>query len=161
MLCAAYHALLNIDGALTSRPMEKCQARLTSTDDLSSPSASYAPCMAQRVITRLTDDLDGESEASETISFGLDGSQYEIDLTVEHAQDLRDVLNAYIDAARNASPRRVATRRSSGSGTKQQAAGDKPDLNAIRHWARNNGHQVSDRGRISGAIMQEYQASNG
>ena len=63
--------------------------------------------MAQRVETVLLDDLDGVNLADETIRFGIDGAAYEIDLTAEHAAELRSVLNAYVGAARRLSGRRL------------------------------------------------------
>lgn len=63
--------------------------------------------MAQRVETVLLDDLDGVNLADETIRFGIDGAAYEIDLTAEHAAELRSFLNAYVGAARRLSGRRL------------------------------------------------------
>ena len=109
--------------------------------------------MAQRVITRLIDDLDQESEATATVAFGLDGSQYEIDLTDAHAAELRDTFAPYVEAARRvggttrartATPRRTAT-----------ATGE-PDLAAVRAWAREQGTKVSDRGRVSATVLKAY-----
>jgi hypothetical protein len=119
--------------------------------------------VAQRVITTLIDDLDG-SDASVTVSFALDGSEYEIDLNDEHAAQMRDTFAHYMGAARKANGQ-PAHRRTRGpatarptSSTGQAASGDKQQ---IREWARANGHQVSERGRLSAAVMQAYQAAHG
>ncbi len=113
--------------------------------------------MAQKVVTRLEDDIDG-SEASETLSFGLDGQQYEIDLNEEHAADLREVLAPFISVAR-----RVGG--GSGGGRKgrtvapKQRTGDELDPKAVRSWAEANGVKVSPRGRISADVVEQYKAA--
>lgn len=108
--------------------------------------------MAQKVSIILVDDIDG-SEATETISFGLDGASYEIDLNDANAAALREAFAAYVGHARKVSTgRRSSTRRSSGgSGT---------DTKAVREWARANGHEVSDRGRVPAEIVAAYEAAN-
>lgn len=108
--------------------------------------------MAQRVEVILVDDLDG-GPASETVTFALDGVSYEIDLSEENAKALRDDVAKWTGHARRAgsSGGRRAGRRSSGGG-----AGRRTDLASVREWARANGHQVSDRGRISADIQAAY-----
>ena len=110
--------------------------------------------MAQRVNVVLVDDLDGK-DADETVSFGLDGSNYEIDLSREHAQELRDSLERYIKAGRKAggSGRRGKGRRSGGSSSGTSAAD-------IRAWARENGFDVPDRGRVSAEVREAYAAAH-
>lgn len=110
--------------------------------------------MAQRVNVVLVDDLDGK-DADETVSFGLDGSNYEIDLSSEHAQELRDSLERYIKAGRKAggSGRRGKGRRSGGSSSGTSAAD-------IRAWARENGFDVPDRGRVSAEVREAYAAAH-
>lgn len=103
--------------------------------------------MAQRVQILLVDDLDG-GEATETVTFALDGVTYEIDLSTKNAQSLRDNLAGYIDAGRRVSGRR-------GKNARLSRAGDS-ELSKIRKWARENGHKVSDRGRISKQISDAY-----
>lgn len=114
--------------------------------------------MAQRVITHLIDDLDETSEASETVSFGLDGSQYEIDLTDAHAAELREALSGYIDAARRVSGGSRTGGRSQKRSTSAagKSGGDQLDLGAVRAWARKQGMDVSERGRVSGKVLQAY-----
>ncbi|MGL5829953.1 MAG: histone-like nucleoid-structuring protein Lsr2, partial [Angustibacter sp.] len=98
--------------------------------------------MAKREITILTDDLDGkESEDIETVTFGFEGASYEIDLSKKNRDAMAKALTPYLDVARRAGS---STRRLGGAKTKT----DKEQLKAIREWARANGHEVSDRGRI-------------
>ena len=111
--------------------------------------------MAQQVETRLVDDLDG-SEAAETVAFAFEGRQYEIDLSDQNAAKLRDALARYVAAARRAGGTgrsRISAPRSprASSGT------DREQTSAIREWARQNGHQISDRGRIPNSVMEAYQ----
>ncbi len=111
--------------------------------------------MAQRQQTILTDDLEGgDSPASETVTFALDGVAYEIDLNEQNAKRLRDDLSTWTGHARKQrSGARPARRpRSGGSGQ---------DTGAVRTWARENGYEISDRGRVPGKIVDAYHAANG
>jgi nucleoid-associated protein Lsr2 len=108
--------------------------------------------MAQRVQIVLEDDLDG-GVAAETVTFGLDGVSYEIDLSDKNAGKLRDGLATWIGHARRSGGRRTTVRRA-GSGS--SSAASRRDLSAVRAWARANGHQVSDRGRVSAAVQAAY-----
>lgn len=108
--------------------------------------------MAQRVQIILEDDIDGGA-ATETVTFGLDGVSYEIDLNEKNATALRDALAGYVGAGR-----RVAGRRSSGSSSSRSNSNE---LAKIREWARANGHDVSDRGRISKKVRDAYAKANG
>jgi Lsr2 len=115
--------------------------------------------MAQQTTVRFVDDLDG-SEASGTFDFSLEGRSYQIDLSDENAAKLRDALAPYVDAARKAGGR------SRGRAARQTAVAEKParssreETAAIRQWARDNGHQVSERGRIPKSVIEAYQAAN-
>ena len=104
--------------------------------------------MAQKIHIVLEDDLDG-SEATETVSFGLDGTSYEIDLNDKNAAALRKALSGYVGHARKvtAAPRR---------GRKAAATTDGPSAREIREWARANGHEVPDRGRVSADVRAAY-----
>lgn len=107
--------------------------------------------MAQRMHIVLEDDLDG-SEADETVMFGLDGTSYEIDLSEKNAAKLRDVLSRYVAHGRRVTQqrgRRGASRRSGG-----------PTPASIREWARANGYEVSDRGRVSADVRSAYDAAH-
>ncbi len=109
--------------------------------------------MAQRVHIVLEDDMDGGT-AEQTVTFGLDGTTYEIDLSAQNAAKLRDALAPYVAAAR----------RSSGRGSRRQSRGrgsGGPSPAEIRDWARAHGHKdVSDRGRIPAHVRAEYDAAN-
>jgi hypothetical protein len=105
--------------------------------------------MAQRVQVVLEDDLDG-GKADETVQFGLDGTSYEIDLSKKNAAKLRDALGQYVGAGRRISGRRTAGGRGRGRG---RSGSDSAD---IRAWAKENGYDVSERGRISAEIRAAY-----
>ena len=102
--------------------------------------------MAQRVQIILEDDYDG-GEADETVAFGLDGSDYEIDLSSDNATKLRDALAPWVANARKTGGRRA---RRSGRVT----AG--PGSAEIRAWAQENGMPVSARGRVPAEIREAY-----
>lgn len=105
--------------------------------------------MAQKVQILLLDDLDG-SEASETVQFGLDGTIYEIDLNDKNAGKLRDSLAGYIGHARKSTAKKGrATRTDLGPSTRE-----------VRDWARSNGYEVSDRGRVPAEVKSAYEAAH-
>lgn len=109
--------------------------------------------MAQRVQVLLVDDIDGAA-AAETVSFSLDGVSYEIDLTAAHAKKLRDDFSSWVGHARRSGGRKSA-RKGTASGLRRG------DLSAVREWARNNGHKVSDRGRVSAEVLAAFDKANG
>ncbi len=109
--------------------------------------------MAQKVLIQLVDDLD-EGEADETVSFGLDGTDYEIDLSKKNAAKLRDALAPYVGAGRKASRGRRG-RRSAG----RSDIG--PSSREIRDWARSNGYEVSERGRIPAEVREAFEKAQG
>ena len=111
--------------------------------------------MAKKVQVLLVDDVDKSSPADETVSFSLDGVSYEIDLTSKNASKLRDDLAVWIGHAE-----RTGGRRSSGR-TPGKGSSRKGDLGAVRAWARDNGHKVSDRGRISAGVQAAYDKAHG
>ncbi len=116
--------------------------------------------MAQQTTVRFIDDLDG-SDAAGTFDFALDGRQYQIDLSDENAAKLRDALAPYIGAARKAGGRGRGRGRARQTVVAEKSARSNRDQTAaIREWARANGHEVSDRGRISKSVMQAYQTAN-
>jgi len=113
--------------------------------------------MAQRVEMQLVDDVDGTS-ATQTVRFALDGRDYEIDLNDINAAKLRKALHPYAAAGR---------RLGAGSGTlrrRRLTAGaygmTKEEMANVRGWARSNGYQVSDRGRIKGEVVAAYHAAH-
>ncbi|MEU2560959.1 Lsr2 family protein [Streptomyces longispororuber] len=113
--------------------------------------------MAQKTIVLLTDDLDG-SEADETVAFGLDGRQYEIDLATANADKLRGLLDPFLKAGR----RRGGSSRGRGARqtfARKTAVG--PNSGDIRAWAKKNGFEVNDRGRVPATIREAYEKANG
>jgi hypothetical protein len=115
--------------------------------------------MARKVQVILSDDLDENLPADETVSFSLDGTSYEIDLAEKNAKELRDVFSRYVSAARKVG----RGGRSSGSSGRGRSTGgrmDREQAGAIRDWARKNGHAVSDRGRIPASVVEAYEAAH-
>ena len=112
--------------------------------------------MAQKVQVILVDDLDG-GEAEESVSFSLDGVNYEIDLSSANAEALREAIAPWVGHARRISGR--ATRGRAATGGRSRAAA-KADLGDVRAWARENGYQVSDRGRVSAEVMAAYEGAH-
>lgn len=111
--------------------------------------------MAQKVQVLLVDDIDGGT-ADETVTFGLDGVTYEIDLTSDNAAKLRDAFAEWVGHARKVSGRASSrsTGRSSSSSSSRSARSN--EAQEIREWAKANGHQVSERGRISAEVKKAY-----
>lgn len=110
--------------------------------------------MAQKVQVLLVDDLDG-GEAQETVSFGLDGASYEIDLSSDNAKRIREGLTPYVEAAR-----KVGGRAGRGRG-RGGRAGRSADTARVRAWAKDHGYEVSERGRIPSNIIEEYAKAHG
>jgi hypothetical protein len=116
--------------------------------------------VAQKVTVSLIDDLDGD-KADETVEFGLDGKNYEIDLSSGNASKLRDALADFVAAARRPGGRR----RSGGAAAAASASARRPAVDreqnqAIRDWARKRGMKVSDRGRIPADVLEAYHQEN-
>jgi hypothetical protein len=109
--------------------------------------------VAQKIQTLFIDDLDG-SPAEGTVRVALDGKSYEIDLSGEHAQALRGALSRYIDAARRA----PGTQRPARARRRKPSAGD-PDSTEVRDWARSQGIDVKDRGRIPAELVVKFKAA--
>jgi len=114
--------------------------------------------VAKETITRLIDDLDG-GEAVETVTFGLDGHSYEIDLSTKNATKLRNALAAFVDSGSRVSGRSGVTSRS-GRG-RSTAAAEREQNQAIRAWAQRKGIEVAPRGRIKAEVVEQYQRSAG
>ena len=110
--------------------------------------------MAQKVEVHLEDDLDG-GPADTTLAFALDGKNYEIDLSAANAEKLREALRLFVAAARKA-PTGTGRGRKRGAGTTNSAG----ETAAIRAWAKDNGHEVSDRGRIHQYVKDAYYAAH-
>ncbi|WLW53164.1 histone-like nucleoid-structuring protein Lsr2 [Streptomyces sp. YU58] len=111
--------------------------------------------MAQKVQVLLVDDIDG-GEADETVTFALDGKTYEIDLTTANADKLRGLLDPYVKGGR-----RTGGRASGGRGKARAASGSSQDTAQIRAWAKENGYEVNDRGRVPATIREAYEKANG
>lgn len=106
--------------------------------------------MAQKVSIVLVDDLDG-TEATETVSFGLDGTNYEIDLNDANASALREAVSGYVGHARKVTGGSRRGRKSSGSSS---------NTKDVRAWAKGQGMEVSERGRISADVQHAYDAAH-
>jgi Lsr2 len=109
--------------------------------------------VAQKIQTLFIDDLDG-SEAEGTVRFGLDGADYEIDLNAEHAQALREALARYVQAARRAGG---GSRRPVRGGRK--ASADGLNTTEVREWAKAQGIEVKDRGRVPAELVVKFKAA--
>jgi hypothetical protein len=107
--------------------------------------------MAQKVTVSLVDDLSG-AQADETVSFGLDGKSYEIDLSGKNADKLRQALADYVAAARKPG----GSRKSGAAAAVRRPAIDREQNQAIREWARKQGMKVNDRGRIPSEVVDAY-----
>lgn len=106
--------------------------------------------MARRVVEILEDDIDG-GDAVETVQFGLDGANYEIDLNEDNAAALREAFSGYVGNARKVRTRAKAS----------TSAGRSIDSKLIRAWALEAGYEVSARGRIPASVVEAYYAANG
>jgi hypothetical protein len=107
--------------------------------------------MAQKIQTLFIDDIDGGA-AEGTVRFGLDGTEYEIDLNAQHTEELRTVLANYVAHGRKAPGTRRAFRgRRSGAGV--------VDTAKVREWARGQGFDIKERGRVPANVVEKYQAA--
>src|ERR1700729_2452226 len=99
--------------------------------------------VAQKITTLFIDDIDG-GQADGTVRFALDGTDYEIDLNAKHSEELRSALGKYVSHAR-------------------KVGGGASALNTteIRTWARENGYDIKDRGRVPADLVAKYQAATG
>jgi hypothetical protein len=108
--------------------------------------------MATKTIVQLSDDLNPSLDATDTIRFALDNTQYEIDLSDNHINELRSAFNKYIQHAR-----KVGGRRGSAV-TARQSSGRRTDLGQVRQWAASNGVELNTRGRVAGGVLAAYDA---
>lgn len=119
--------------------------------------------MATITTTTLVDDLDG-SEAVDTVAFALDGVAYEIDLNDENAEKLREALAGYVAGARRVDGGRRGARAKVAKSAKpargSRTAPDREQTAAIREWARANGYEVSERGRLSANVLSAFEAAH-
>lgn len=106
--------------------------------------------MAQKVQVTMTDDLNPDVEATQTIAFSLDGTAYEIDLGDENAASMRDALALYVGAARRV---QGAARRT------PAAPRTGPDPKEVRAWALKQKIEVPERGRLPREVIEKYEAA--
>ena len=111
--------------------------------------------MAKTTIVQVSDDLDGSANASE-VRFAFEGTEYAIDLSSKNRKALEKALRPYVEAGTKVSGRRSAATRSA---RPKRSGNSAVDLAAVRAWAKENGHQVSDRGRLPKAVLDAYSAS--
>lgn len=111
--------------------------------------------MAVEIIEHLVDDVTGET-ADETVRFGLDGKHYVIDLSEANAKELREAFAGYIESGRRDQGGNVGNTRK----TAARSTGDRDQSLAIRAWARSNGHNVKDRGRIPATVIDAFNAAH-
>jgi hypothetical protein len=113
--------------------------------------------MATVTRTYQVDDLDGSEDDVSTVQIALDKVTYEIDLSADNAERLREKLARFVDNGTLVTPSR---------GTKAVRKVAKPgpasreQTTAVREWARNNGYEVSERGRISAAVQKAFEEAH-
>jgi hypothetical protein len=110
--------------------------------------------VAQQIQTLFIDDIDG-GEAEGTVRFALDGTEYEIDLSASHSQELHTALTKYVDHARKVG----GTARRATRGTRRNASAI--DTTAVRAWAKDHGVDVKERGRIPADVVEQYRTATG
>lgn len=114
--------------------------------------------MAQRVTVQLVDDLDGTAaDDISTVSFALDGVSYEIDLTEANAEKLRSGLEEFVNSARRTGGR---VKRGTAPAKRPGSPTSREQTKAIRDWARKNGFDLSDRGRIPANVIEAFDAAH-
>jgi hypothetical protein len=111
--------------------------------------------MTQKIQTLFIDDIDG-SQAEGTVRFGLDGAHYEIDLNAAHAQDLRTTLARYTAAGRKVASSTRRPARTSG-----RTAADGLSTTEVRVWAKANGIEIKERGRVPADVIAKFRAATG
>ena len=114
--------------------------------------------MAQKITTLFIDDIDG-GQAQGTVRFALDGTEYEIDLNAKHSEELRSALGKYVTHARKVGG--AARRAGRVAGRASRGAGSTLNTTEIRNWARENGYDIKDRGRVPADLVAKYQAASG
>ncbi len=110
--------------------------------------------MAKQTTVTVTDDMDGSTNAKE-VTFSLNGESWTIDLNAKNRAALDKALKPFIAKAT-----KQGRRRSVAPSRKTTRSASRTDLAAVRDWANSNGHQVSDRGRISATVQQAYDAAH-
>jgi hypothetical protein len=113
--------------------------------------------VAQKITTLFIDDIDGGA-AEGTVRFSLDGTEYEIDLNAQHSEELRSALGKYVTHARKVGG---TARRGRAAGRAGRGAVSTLNTTEIRNWARENGIDIKDRGRVPADVVAKYQAATG
>ena len=114
--------------------------------------------MAPKITTPFIDDIDGGA-AEGTVRFALDGTDYEIDLNAKHSEELRSALGRYVSHARKVGG--ASRRAGRAAGRAGRGSGSTLNTTEIRNWARENGYDIKDRGRVPADLVAKYQAANG
>jgi hypothetical protein len=114
--------------------------------------------VAQKITTLFIDDIDGGA-ADGTVRFALDGTDYEIDLNAKHTEELRSALGKYVTHARKVGG--VARRAGRAAGRASRGGGSALNTTEIRNWARENGYDIKDRGRVPADLVAKYQTATG
>src|SRR3954451_11515188 len=109
--------------------------------------------MARRFM--ISDDLDG-SAATQTISYTIEGQEYEIDLSEDNIQRFHEALEPFVSKSRQVERQAAPARRGRGDGRRRSSTGSRDDIPQIRAWAEANGHEVSARGRIKKEVIDAY-----
>jgi Lsr2 len=117
------------------------------------PDEKQENAMAQRIQTLFIDDIDG-GEAAGTVRFALDGAEYEIDLSAEHADELHTALGKYIGHARKAGG-------TPGQAPRGHRNASIIDTHNVREWAREQGIEIKERGRVPASIVEKYRQATG
>jgi Lsr2 len=110
--------------------------------------------MAQKIQTLFIDDIDGGA-AEGTVRFALDGTDYEIDLSGQHSDELHTELRKYVEHARKVVGH---ARRNARGGSRR---GSSIDTAKVREWAKAEGYDIKDRGRVPGELVAKYQEAVG
>jgi hypothetical protein len=113
------------------------------------------PNMAQKVITEFIDDLDG-SPAERTFTFAVDGTNYEIDLSAENIAEFNSAIGGFIESARKIKGSKHSDGRRARSTEAAGGRQSREQTQAVRKWARQHGHHISNRGRIPASIQQAF-----
>jgi hypothetical protein len=114
--------------------------------------------VAQKITTLFIDDIDGGA-AEGTVRFALDGTEYEIDLNAQHSEELRSALGKYVSHARKVGGTTRRAGRAAGRGGR--GSGSTLNTTEIRNWARENGYDIKDRGRVPADLVAKYHAATG
>jgi Lsr2 len=141
------------------RALNALRAALPAGAPRQTPAADAEPPAPLEASAGRRGDEPVDGRPTHTVRFGLDGRQYEIDLSGHGAAEFREAVQRYVDAARVIRTPSRSRGRQPGTGSRRSTAAPPPnDSSAVRHWARANGYPVSDRGRIAASVLAAYEA---